>query len=33
VRIYIVRNGKFELLKVVDLKEKFADQWPKWKGY
>ncbi len=33
VRIYIVRNGKFELLKLVDLKEKFADQWPKWKGY
>lgn len=33
VRIYIIRNGKFELLKLVDLKEKFADQWPKWKGY
>ncbi|WP_322799097.1 ABC transporter substrate-binding protein [Thermoflexus sp.] len=33
VRIYIVRNGKFELLKLVDLKEKFADRWPKWKGY
>ncbi|MFN3928947.1 MAG: ABC transporter substrate-binding protein [Thermoflexus sp.] len=33
VRIYIVRNGKFELLKLVDLKEKFADHWPKWKGY
>lgn len=33
VNVYIVRGGRLQLLRTVDLKEKFADQWPKWKGY
>ncbi len=33
VSTYIIRNGQIRLLKTVDLKEKFADRWPAWKGY
>jgi len=33
VRIYIIKGGKFQLLKEVDLKAKWPDLWPKWKGY
>jgi branched-chain amino acid transport system substrate-binding protein len=33
VRIYRIKGGKFELLSTVDLKAKWPDQWPKWKGY
>ncbi len=33
VNVYVIRGGKLQLFKQVDLKEKFADQWPKWKGY
>lgn len=33
VRLYRIKGGKFELLAMVDLKAKWPDLWPKWKGY
>jgi branched-chain amino acid transport system substrate-binding protein len=33
VNIYIIRNGTFELLQRVDLKERWPDLWPTWLGY
>lgn len=33
VRVYQIKGGKIGLLKAVDLRAKYADQWPKWIGY
>lgn len=33
VRIYQIKSGKFNLLKQVDLKAKYPNDWPKWIGY
>ena len=33
VSSYIIKNGAFELLKTVDLKERYPDLWPKWLGW
>ena len=33
VRIYQIKGGKFNLVKQIDMKATFADQWPKWIGY
>ncbi|MFQ6015897.1 MAG: ABC transporter substrate-binding protein [Anaerolineae bacterium] len=34
IPIYIIRNGKFELLATVDLKERWPDKWEKeWLGW
>jgi len=34
VRIYQIREGKFELLSIVDLKERWPDKWEKeWLGW
>lgn len=33
VNVYIIRNGQFELLETVDLKERWPDLWPQWLGY
>lgn len=33
VRIYQIKSGKFNLLKQVDMKAKYANDWPKWVGY
>lgn len=33
VRIYQIKGGKFNLVKQVDMKAKYADQWAKWVGY
>jgi branched-chain amino acid transport system substrate-binding protein len=33
VRIYQIKGGKFNLLKQVDMKAKYAGDWPKWIGY
>ncbi|MBI5652098.1 MAG: ABC transporter substrate-binding protein [Chloroflexi bacterium] len=33
VRIYQIKGGKFNLLKQMDMKAKYASDWPKWIGY
>ncbi|MBI5302937.1 MAG: ABC transporter substrate-binding protein [Chloroflexi bacterium] len=33
VRVYQIKGGKFNLLKQIDLKAKYANEWPKWVGY
>jgi branched-chain amino acid transport system substrate-binding protein len=33
VRIYQIKGGKFNLLKQIDLKAKYPNDWPKWIGY
>ena len=33
VSIYQIKGGKFNKVKTVDLKAKYADLWPKWIGY
>ena len=33
VRIYQIKSGKFNLLKQIDLKAKYPNDWPKWLGY
>jgi branched-chain amino acid transport system substrate-binding protein len=33
VRIYQIKGGKFNLLKQIDLKAKYPNDWPKWLGY
>jgi len=33
VPVYEVKGGKFELVKRVDLKERWADKWPSWIGW
>jgi branched-chain amino acid transport system substrate-binding protein len=33
VRTYQIKGGKIGLLKVVDLRAKYPDLWPKWIGY
>lgn len=32
-RVYVIRNGTFELLAQVDLKARWPDQWDNWIGY
>ncbi len=33
VSAYIIKKGKIEHLKTVDLKERYPDLWPKWLGW
>ncbi len=33
VRIYKINKGKFDLVKQIDMKAKFANDWAKWIGY
>ena len=33
VRIYQIKGGKFNFVKLIDLKAKYANDWPKWIGY
>ncbi len=31
--VYVIRNGTFELLEKVDVKERWPDKWDSWLGY
>jgi branched-chain amino acid transport system substrate-binding protein len=33
VPVYVYQNGKFEIVKRVDLKERWADKWNSWIGW
>ncbi len=33
VPVYEIKNGKFQLVKRVNLKERWADKWDGWKGW
>ena len=33
VRIYRIKGGKFGLLNTIDMKTRFAKEWPTWIGY
>ncbi len=33
VRLYQIKGGKIGLLKEIDMRAKYGDQWPKWIGY
>ena len=33
VPIYIIKNGKIELLATPDLKSRWPDKWPTWLGW
>ena len=33
VSVYRIKSGKFEKVKQVDMKAKYAELWPKWIGY
>jgi len=32
-KAYIIKGGKFEILKEIDLKARWPDLWPKWLGW
>lgn len=31
--LYIIKDGKIQLLKAIDMKEKFPTEWPTWLGW